>query len=88
MNKIEPVPDLPIPISIILEYVNVGQEFVINTRESPYLNDADKTVHELEIYLHGMAKLTHGGSVAEGLSRDIALVNKGSTGLTIWQDKR
>ena len=81
-NKKDPIPDLPVPIPIILDYVHVGQELVIDTLESPYLKDADKTVHELEVYLHGVAG-TQGsaGGFRLEVNRDISLVNKRLDGL-------
>ena len=78
-NKHDPVPDLPFSIGTQFDYVHVGEELVIDTLESPYLKDARKTVHQLEVYLHGVAE-TQGGA-AQGFSRDMTLVNKDSDGL-------
>ncbi|KAF4374758.1 hypothetical protein F8388_020279 [Cannabis sativa] len=81
-NKRDPVPDLPVPIPIVLDYVHVGQELVIDTLLSPYLKEAERTVHELEVYLHGVAG-TQGSSGGFRLEveRDIKLVNKRLDGL-------
>ncbi|KAF4380952.1 hypothetical protein F8388_011874 [Cannabis sativa] len=81
-NKKDPVPDLPIPIPFLLDYAHVGRELVIDTLLSPYLKEAKKTVHELEVYLHGVAGTQgSGGGFKLEVDRDIKLVNKRLDGL-------
>ncbi|KAF4404169.1 hypothetical protein G4B88_014625 [Cannabis sativa] len=79
-NKHDPVPYSPPPIFI--DYVEVGQELVIDTLLSPYLKEAKRIVHELEVYLHGVAGTqgSAGGFKLE-VDRDIKLVNKRLDGL-------
>ncbi|XP_048328332.2 phospholipase A1-IIgamma [Ziziphus jujuba] len=74
-NEKDKVPDLP-PGD---DYVHVGKELIIDTTTSPYLKShiINLKVHELEIYLHGVA----GPKEVDGknelvVDRDIAWVNK------------
>ncbi|EEF33043.1 conserved hypothetical protein [Ricinus communis] len=64
-------------------YVPVGEELIIDTTKSPFLKDVKKTVHDLEVYLHGVAGLTQGsGNDFEfAISRDHKLINKNTDGL-------
>ncbi|KAB1203140.1 Phospholipase A1-IIgamma [Morella rubra] len=63
-------------------YVDVGEELIINTLKSPYLKHLDSehvdlTVHNLDVYLHGVAG-SHGidGDFEMEVNRDFSLVNK------------
>ncbi|KAL6279656.1 hypothetical protein ACE6H2_016537 [Prunus campanulata] len=79
-NDQDPVPKLPIvPFE---NYVHVGQELIIDTLKSPYLKKPNDTVHELEVYLHGVAG-TQGknNDFKLEVNRDLALVNKTLDGL-------
>ncbi|KAL6279649.1 hypothetical protein ACE6H2_016530 [Prunus campanulata] len=78
-NK-DPVPKTPIvPFE---NFVHVGQELIIDTLKSPYLKKPNDTVHELEVYLHGVAG-TQGknNDFKLEVNRDLALVNKTLDGL-------
>ncbi|KAL6279952.1 hypothetical protein ACE6H2_016833 [Prunus campanulata] len=76
-NEWDPVPKVP-----ILPYVPVGKELVIDTLKSPYLKNAIDSVHQLEVYLHGVAG-TQGrnNDFKLEINRDLALVNKILDGL-------
>lgn len=79
-NSHDPVPKLPVGFG----YVHVGEELEIDSTKSPYLKDGNKCklVHELEVYLHGVAGTQ--GSEKEfefAIDRDISLVNKTTDGL-------
>ena len=80
-NNTDPVPRLP-ETTIATPYVDVGEELMINTLKSPYLKHPDSehvdlTVHNLEVYLHGVAG-SHGidGDFEMEVNRDFSLVNK------------
>ncbi|KAF4374754.1 hypothetical protein F8388_020275 [Cannabis sativa] len=75
-NKCDLVPHSPRP-TILLDYIEVGQELVIDTFLSPYLKEPIHSVHQLEVYLHGVAGTqgSAGGFKLE-VDRDIKLVNK------------
>ncbi|WMV15938.1 hypothetical protein MTR67_009323 [Solanum verrucosum] len=80
-NILDLVPKCP-PIG----YFDVGQEIIINTTKSPYLNLPGDIItwHNLECYMHGVAG-TQGIGLLTGfkleVDRDIALVNKFSGAL-------
>jgi len=80
-NILDIVPKCP-PIG----YFDVGQEIIINTTKSPYLNLPGDIItwHNLECYMHGVAG-TQGIGLLTGfkleVDRDIALVNKSSGAL-------
>ncbi|KAF4374755.1 hypothetical protein F8388_020276 [Cannabis sativa] len=66
----------------LFDYDHVGQELVIDTLLSPYLKEAENTVHQLEVYLHGVAGTQgSGGGFKLEVDRDIKLVNKRLDGL-------
>jgi hypothetical protein len=78
-NDQDPIPKSP-PAD---EYIHIGIELRINTLNSPYLKQPKETVHELEVYLHGVAGTQGINSKkyeVEGI-RDIVLVNKTLDGL-------
>ncbi|PRQ26014.1 putative carboxylic ester hydrolase [Rosa chinensis] len=62
------------------EYEHIGVEVKINTVNSPYLKNPIDTVHELEVYLHGVA--AHPGTTValEDIRRTV-MVNKTLDGL-------
>ena len=79
-NMFDPVPFLPpdmeldmddIPI-FVLKYAAVGQELVVDSSQSEYLNEDAKKykAHDIELYLHAVAGF-------DPKVRDIALINKG-----------
>ncbi|KAL5551712.1 hypothetical protein UlMin_001888 [Ulmus minor] len=80
-NDLDPVPKLP--PNLILGYEHVGQELVIDTTKSEYLKNPITTLHELEVYLHGVAG-TQGktGGFKLEVARDLTLVNKTIDGLS------
>ena len=80
-NDLDPVPKLP--PNLIFGYEHVGQELVIDTTKSEYLKNPITTLHELEVYLHGVAG-TQGksGGFKLEVARDLTLVNKTIDGLS------
>lgn len=79
-NLHDTVPNILTPLQ---GYVHVGQKLVFDSLKSPYLKQNPiKTVHELQVYLHGIAG-TQGldGGFKLEVKRDIALVNKRIDGL-------
>jgi hypothetical protein len=86
-NKPDIVHCVPPSVPIILPYVDVGNELIIDTRKSLYLKELTfpesiSNAHNLEVYLHGIAG-THGndGPFKLEVERQIELVNKGSAAL-------
>ena len=60
-------------------YEPIGEELMIDTTKSPYLKDATKIVHNLEVYLHGVAGLKQqstGNDFELAVDRDYKLANK------------
>lgn len=76
-NDKDPFPDLP------RDYIHVGEELRVNTLVSPYLKKPEVTVHELEVYLHGLAGTqgVNSNDFKLEVHRDLALVNKTLDGL-------
>ncbi|XP_065879555.1 phospholipase A1-IIgamma-like [Euphorbia lathyris] len=70
-NVHDPVPKLP-----LIGYVHIGKEVEIDSTKSPYLKHGMKIVHNLEVYLHGIAGLKGGDEFELAIERDISLVNK------------
>ncbi|WCJ27170.1 Phospholipase A1-II 1 [Euphorbia peplus] len=72
-NVHDPVPKLP-----LIGYVHVGEGIEIDSTKSPYLKHGMKlkTLHNLEVYLHGIAGMKGKEDFELGSERDISLVNK------------
>lgn len=76
-NDKDPFPDHP------RDYIHVGEELRVNTLVSPYLKKPEFTLHELEVYLHGLAGTqgVNSNDFKLEVHRDLALVNKTLDGL-------
>lgn len=79
-NDKDKVPNFPLESD---GYIHVGEELRINTLVSPDLKKPESTVHELEVYLHGLAGTqgVNSNDFKLEVHRDLALVNKTLDGL-------